>query len=120
MSSVLQRILGDIVRVPGITAVFVVSKEGFVVERASTGTLNIDPDALAAMVTAVHGAVTQLGGELELGKPETLTLEYTGHYVLIHDLGEHLLAVLADKSQAVLGRVRYEVRKHAPRIASAL
>jgi len=120
MSSPVQRILGDMTRTPGVLAIFIVSKEGFIIEKATAGTLNIDEDAVAAMLTAVYGATTQLGEELELGKPETTTLEYPGHYLLVHDMGENLLVVLADRSKAVLGRLRYELKKQAPRIASVL
>lgn len=120
MSSPLQRILGEMTRIPGVVAVFIVSKEGFVVDKAATGTLNIDEDAFAAMVTAVLGSIEQLGGELEIGRPETTTLEFPGHYLLIQDIGDNIVAMLADRSQAVLGRLRYELKKQAPRITNAL
>ena len=120
MSSPVQRILADMTRSPGVIAIFIVSKEGFVIEKATTGTLNIDEDALAAMVTAVYGSTTQLGQELEIGKPEIATLEYPGHYLLVSDLGENLLVLLADRGKAVLGRLRYELKKQAPRIANVL
>ncbi len=120
MSSPVQKVLSEMVRIPGVTAIFIVSKEGFLVEKSTTGTLNIDEDAVAAMITATYGATTQLGEELELGKPEMTTLEFPGHYLLFHDMGENLLAVLADRSRAVLGRLRYEIKKQAPRIANML
>jgi len=120
LSSPVQRILSDITRIPGVIAVFIVSKEGFVIEKASTGTLNIDEDAFAAMITAVIGSIEQLGSELQIGRPEISTLEFPGHYLLIHDIGDNLIALLADKSQAILGRLRYEMKKQAPRIANVL
>ncbi len=121
MATPVQRVLSEMIRTPGITAVFVISKEGFVVEKVTSGTMNIEDDAVAAMVTAVYGSVNQLGSELEMGKPEILTLEFPGHYFLIQDIGgEHLLAVMADRNQAMLGRVRYEIKKQGPRIAGML
>ncbi|MEB3852044.1 MAG: roadblock/LC7 domain-containing protein [Desulfurococcales archaeon] len=120
MSTPVQRILADMARIPGVMAVFIISKEGFVVEKATAGTLAFDEDALAAMVTAVYGSTTQLGQELEIGKPEIATLEYQGHYILLYDMGDNILAVIADKGRAVLGRLRYELKKQAPRIASVL
>jgi len=120
VSTPVQRILADMTRIPGVTAIFIISKEGFVIEKASAGTLTIDEDALAAMITAVYGSTAQLGQELEIGKPEIATLEYPGHYLLIHDMGDNLLTVLADRGKAVLGRLRYELKKQAPRIASVL
>ncbi len=120
MSSPVQRILSDITRIPGVVAVFIVSKEGFVIDKAATGTLNLDEDAFAAMVTAVLGSIEQLGGELQIGRPEITTLEFPGHYLLIHNIGDNIVALQADRSQAVLGRLRYEMKKQAPRIANTL
>ncbi len=120
MSTPIQRILADMTRTPGVLAIFIVSKEGFIIDKATAGTLNVDEDAIAAMLTAVYGSTTQLGQELELGKPETTTLEYPGHFLLIHDMGENLLVLLADRAKAILGRLRYELKKQAPRIANSL
>ncbi len=120
MSAPIQRILSDMIRTPGVTAIFVISKEGFIIEKVSAGSLSVDEDAIAAMLTAVYGSTTQLGGELGLGKPEITTLEYPEHYMLVHDMGENLLVVLADRNRAALGRLRYEIKKHAPQISNVL
>ena len=108
-------------RVPGVTATFIVSKEGFIVEKAIGGGVNIDEDAVAAMITTVYGSTTQLGEELNLGEPEMITLEFPGYYVLLNDLGgEHMIIVLAEKAKAVLGRLRYEIKKQSPRIRQSI
>ncbi len=121
MSAAVGRVLTDMIRIPGVAAVFVVSKDGFIVEKAVGGGLEVDEDAIAAMITAVYGSTNQLGEELKMGTPDTVTLEYPGHYVLLHDLGgEHMVAVMAEKARAVLGRLRYEIRKQAPRIKQSL
>ncbi|MEB3765726.1 MAG: roadblock/LC7 domain-containing protein [Desulfurococcales archaeon] len=121
MSVAVGRVLTDIMRVPGVSAVFVVSKEGFIIEKAVGGGLDIDEDAAAAMITTVYGSTSQLGEELKLGTPDTVTLEYPGHYVLLHDLGgDHMVVVIAEKAKAILGRLRYEIKKQAPRIKQSL
>ncbi|RLG82259.1 MAG: roadblock/LC7 domain-containing protein [Thermoprotei archaeon] len=97
---------------------FVISKDGFVIESITTaGAFN--PDALAAMITAAIGATESMGKELELGRPEIVTMEFTGSIVLVMDLGDSVLALVADRN-AVLGRLRYEMKKQAPRIRAAL
>ena len=47
---------------------------------------------------------------MDLEKPEITTLEYPEHYTLVHDMGESLLVVLADRNRATLGRLRYEIK----------
>ncbi len=114
----LKRALTDLSRVQGVQGVFVVSKEGFTIESV-TASGAFDEEALAAMVTAAIGSVEALGKELELGKPELVTLEFSGALALVDDLGEHAVVVIAEKG-AVIGRLRYELKKQIPRIRSAL
>ena len=115
------RVLGELVRVPGVVAIFIVTTEGFTMEKASTGTLEVDEDAVAAMSVAVFTSAGQLGGELNLGTVEILTIEYRGHIMILYALDrEKILVTLADKSKAVLGRLRYEIKKQAPRIRDLL
>lgn len=114
----LKRALTDLSRVQGVQGVFVVSKEGFTIESV-TASGAFDEEALAAMVTAAMGSVEALGKELELGKPEMLTLEFSGSLTLVSDIGEHVVVLVAEKG-AVLGRLRYELKKQLPRIRSAL
>lgn len=116
--SPLKRVLSDISRIPNVQGVFVISKEGFVVESAVSGG-EFDEEALAAMLTAAMGSIEAFGRELELGKPEIITIEFTGYIALISDLGEHVVALLAVKG-AILGRLRYELKKQIPRIKASL
>ncbi len=114
----LKRALTDLSRVPNVQGVFIVSKEGFTVDSV-TAAGAFDEEALAAMVTAAIGSVESLGKELELGRPEIITIEFSGSITLISDLGEHVIVLVADKG-AVLGRLRYELKKQLPRIKAAL
>ncbi len=114
----LKRALTDLSRVPNVQGVFIVSKEGFVIESVLTGG-SFDTDALAAMITATMGSIESLGKELELGRPEIVTIEFTGSITLVSDLGENIIVLVADRG-AVLGRLRYELRKQLPRIKASL
>ncbi len=114
----LKRVLTDLSRIPHVQGVFVVSKEGFIVESI-TASGAFDEEALAAMITTAMGSIETLGKELELGKPEIATLEFSGSITLITDLGEHVVALVAERG-AVLGRLRYELKKQLPRIRASL
>ncbi len=114
----LKRALTDLSRVPKVLGVFVVSKEGFTIDSITTsGTF--DEEALAAMVVASLGSIDAMGKELDLGKVEITTVEFTGSIALIAELEESVVVLLAEKG-AVLGRIRYELKKQLPRIRAAL
>ncbi len=114
----LKRVLTDLSRIPYVQGVFVISKEGFTIDSV-TATGAFDEEALAAMLTAAMGSIEAFGKELELGKPEIVTLEFSGSITLISDLGEHVVALIAERG-AVLGRLRYELKKQLPRIRASL
>ena len=119
MSSALRVVLTDFTRIEGVQSAVIVSKDGFVIDMVHSGEAAFDPDSLAAMITTLYGASLRLGEELNLGDLDMVTLEYRNHYILVQDVGEALVAVLADK-RAILGRIRYELKKQRDRIRSAL
>ncbi len=114
----IKKVLTELSRLPKVIGVFVISKEGFVIESI-TSREAFDEEALAAMSTAAIGSIEALGKELDLGKTEMITLEYSGSLILASDLGENLVMLVAEKG-AVLGRLRYELKKNIPRITAAL
>ncbi len=118
-TSPLRAVLTDFTRIEGVEGVAVISKDGFVVDYILPGGGGIDLEALAAMITTVYGAASRLGEELKLGDIDNLIIEFRGHYVLFQDLGPALFTLLATKG-AILGRLRYEMRRQRDRIKAAL
>ncbi len=114
----LRRVLSDFARIEGVKGIAVVSKDGFVID-AVVPVGGIDLEALAAMVMTVYGASERLGEELKLGKNELLTGEYETGILLVYDIGDAVVTVVAEKT-AILGRIRYELKRQAPRIKAAL
>ncbi len=113
----LRSVLMDFTRIEGVQGVAIVSKDGFIVDSVISG--GFDPEALAAMVTTLAGTATRISEELRFGDLDILIGEYRNNYLLLEDLGEAYLVVIADK-RAILGRVRYEVRKQRDRVRAAL
>ena len=111
--------MSDFTRIEGVLAAAIISKDGFVIDMVHTGEANIDADSLAAMVTTLYGASIRLGEEMGIGEPDDVILEYRNNYILLQDVGEALVSLLADR-RAILGRLRYELRKQRDRIRSAL
>ena len=118
MSSALRSILSDFTRIEGVNGACIISKDGFVVEHVMPG-ITMDLDALAAMIVTIYGASGRLSEELKLGDLDLMTLEYLNNIVLIENLGDVLLAVIADR-RAILGRIRYEIKRQKDRIKAAL
>jgi len=116
--SPLRRILVDFSRIEGVRGAIVVSMDGFPIEAIVPGG-GIDLEALAAMVVTIYGAAKRFGDEFNLGDTEILTSEYAGGTLLIQKLREAVFAVVADKT-AILGRIRYEMKRQKPRIEAAL
>lgn len=114
----LKRALTDLSKLPKVLGVFVVSKEGFIIDSITT-TGTFDEEALAAMVIASLGSIESMGKELDLGKVEMTTVEFAGSIALMAELEDSVVVLLAEKG-AILGRIRYELRKQLPRIRAAL
>ncbi|HID41604.1 MAG TPA: roadblock/LC7 domain-containing protein [Pyrodictium sp.] len=112
-------VLTDFARIEGVQAAGIVSKDGFVIDYVFTGETSLDLDSLAAMVTTLYGAATRLGDELNLGDITGVIIEYRNSYMLFDDVGEALVVIVADR-RAILGRLRYELRKQRERIKSVL
>ncbi len=117
-TSPLRAILTEFNRIEGVRGSIIISKDGFPIEIVLTAT-NIDPDALSAMVVTLFGSADKLSSELKLGDTEIIIIEYSNNYVLIQDLGEAIFTVLADR-RAVLGRIRFEMKRQRDRIRAAL
>ena len=118
MSSALRTVLTDFTRIEGVTGVALVSKDGFIIESIIPGG-GIDPDALAAMVTTLIGAAQRIAEELKFGDLDIVMAEYRNNYLLLEDVGPAYFVVIADR-RAVLGRIRFEMKRQRDRIRAAI
>jgi len=117
-STPIRSVLTDFTRIEGVQGVALVSKDGFIIDSIIPGG-GIDPDALAAMVTTLLGAASRLSEELKFGDLDIIMAEYRNNYVLLQDLGPAFFVVIADR-RAILGRLRYEMRRQRDRIRAVL
>ena len=115
----LRMILNEMMRVEGIKAVLVVSKDGFLIEYVSALGKEIDPESIAAMIMSVYGALQRFAEEFNLGEMDMATAEYSKNMTLLTDIGEAIVVVITDRS-ALLGRIRYELKKQKERLKAAL
>ncbi len=117
--SQVKDLLSDLAKVEGITTSVVVSRDGFVIEGASTNG-SMDTEAIGAVISSGIGSSEVMGRELNVGEMSQMMTEYKNGIIVVSFLGEDaLLATVADLN-ANLGNVRYQVKKRAPAIEQAL
>ena len=115
----LKNLLGELVKIEGVTTAVVVGRDGFVIDGASAhGAL--DADAIGAVISTGIGSAEVMGGELKLGAMSQSMFEYNEGIIVMSLAGpEAILAVVAD-IKANLGNVRYQVKKRLPEISKCM
>lgn len=114
----LKQILGEFLNLDGVSAAVVVGRDGFVIESATSGKMDID--ALGAMASTGIGTSEAMGRELGKGELTQMLVELDKGPIIISPLSrDELIAIVAD-STANLGRIRYEVKKNKERLVAAL
>jgi predicted regulator of Ras-like GTPase activity (Roadblock/LC7/MglB family) len=116
--SMLRQILGEFLRLDGVTAAVVMGKDGFVIESAQSGAFDLE--ALGAMASTGIGTTQRMGGELGKGVMLQMMVEFESGSILFSPLSpEELVAIIGEEGVNV-GRIRYELKKNKERIIAAL
>ena len=115
----LKDMLSELAKVEGINCAVVVSRDGFVIEGATSNGV-IDNEAVGAVISSGIGSSVVMGTELNVGELSQMMVEYKNGIIVVSFLGDSaVLATVAD-TKANLGNVRYQVKKRAPSIEAAL
>lgn len=114
----LKQLLGEFLKLEGVSAAVVVGRDGFVIESAISG--KIDIDALGAMASTGMGTAESMGSQLGKGALKQTLVELEKGPILLSPLSaDELIAIVAD-DVANVGRIRYELKKNKDRIIAAL
>jgi predicted regulator of Ras-like GTPase activity (Roadblock/LC7/MglB family)/CheY-like chemotaxis protein len=110
-------ILNEIAQVPGVDAVSLVGRDGFLIESiAKTG---IDTEMVGAIASSGFGASESMGRQLEKGILTLCMIEFERGPVMFAPVGgESFLVVVAEK-ESNLGMIRLKIKKHSPELAVA-
>ncbi len=115
----LHNLLKELAAVSGVQAALVVGHEGFVIDGVTTSG-GLDNEVIGATISAEIGSAAVIGKELHIGHFTHLMIEFEKGVIIINTVGQDaLLAVAAEKS-AVLGNIRYQVKKFTPAINKLL
>lgn len=103
-------IMADMLKVPGIQAVVVIGRDGFVIET-SGGSTAVDIDALGASLAAAVNAVEEMGSELSVSVFQDLFIEYGRAVIICRPLGDAVVALVTPDASK-LGIIRHKVKDH--------
>jgi predicted regulator of Ras-like GTPase activity (Roadblock/LC7/MglB family) len=114
----LKPLLEEFLKVEGVSAAVVVGRDGFVIESAVSG--KVDIEALGAMASTGLGTAEAMGTTLGKGELSQMLVELEKGPIILSPLStDELIAIVADSSSNV-GRIRYELKKNKERIIAAL
>ncbi len=112
------QILNQMLEIPGLSAIMIVGKDGFVIETA--GNLgDIDEDALGASVALIQDGADNMSSELNLADFHTITLEASDAMIMCVPAGEALIVMFAPDSKK-LGMIRLQAKKQIPALGELL
>ncbi|MDH7593021.1 MAG: roadblock/LC7 domain-containing protein [Methanomicrobiales archaeon] len=114
----LKQILSEFLKLDGVSAAVVVGRDGFVIESAVSG--KVDIEALGAMASTGVGTSEAMGTELGKGQLTQMLVELQEGPIILSPLSpDELIAIVANNG-ANIGRIRYELKKNRERIIAAL
>jgi uncharacterized protein len=114
----LKQILGEFLNLEGVSAAVVIGRDGFVIESAVSGKMDID--ALGAMASTGIGTSEAMGRELGKGQLTQMLVELDKGAIILSPLSKDELIAIVAENASNLGRIRYELKKNKERLVAAL
>lgn len=105
----LKTTLGALAALPGVSLAVLVDHEGFLIESA--GEMLLEAELAGALAASLAESSGVIGRELGQGGLQSLILEYDSGVVLLNGVGPGAMLALVLRDPAVLGKVRYYVKK---------
>jgi predicted regulator of Ras-like GTPase activity (Roadblock/LC7/MglB family) len=108
-------VMNDLLTVPGIDAVVVIGRDGFVIESAGNSSrVNID-ELGASLAHAING-IEEMGNELKINLFQDMFIEYGRAVILCKPVGDAVAAVIAPDASK-LGIIRHKTKKYFEELA---
>ena len=105
-----EAIIGGISKIEGVSAAVVIGRDGFVIESAVSG--KVDIEALGAMASTGLGTSEAMGTTLGKGELSQMLVELEKGPIILSPLSpDELIAIVADTTTNI-GRIRYELKKN--------
>jgi CheY-like chemotaxis protein/predicted regulator of Ras-like GTPase activity (Roadblock/LC7/MglB family) len=114
----LKALLAGVAELPGVSLTALIDREGALMEAA--GGLLPEAALAGALASCLVGSTDGVGRVLAQGRLQSLILEYDAGVVLLNAVGDGAMLAVVLGDPAVLGKVRYHVKKALPDLVRAV
>jgi CheY-like chemotaxis protein/predicted regulator of Ras-like GTPase activity (Roadblock/LC7/MglB family) len=114
----LKALLAVVAELPGVSLTALIDREGALMEAA--GGLLPEAALAGALASCLVGSTDSVGRALAQGRLQSLILEYDAGVVLLNAVGDGAMLAVVLGDPAVLGKVRYHVKKALPDLVRAV
>jgi CheY-like chemotaxis protein/predicted regulator of Ras-like GTPase activity (Roadblock/LC7/MglB family) len=114
----LKALLAGVAELPGVSLTALIDREGALMEAA--GGLLPEAALAGALASCLVGSTEGVGRVLAQGRLQSLILEYDAGVVLLNAVGDGAMLAVVLGDPAVLGKVRYHVKKGLPDLVRAV
>lgn len=114
----LKVLLDGVAQLPGVSLTALIDREGALMEAA--GGLLPEAALAGALASCLVGSTDGVGQALAQGRLQSVILEYDAGVVLLNAVGEGAMLAIVLGDPAVLGKVRYHVKKALPDLVRAV
>ena len=114
----LKVLLDGVAHLPGVSLTALIDREGALMEAA--GGLLPEAALAGALASCLVGSTDGVGQALAQGRLQSVILEYDAGVVLLNAVGEGAMLAIVLGDPAVLGKVRYHVKKALPDLIRAV
>lgn len=108
-------VLNDLLMIPGIDAVVIVGRDGFVIESAGNSS-RVNIDELGAALAHASNAIEEMGSELKVNVFQDMFIEYGKAVIMCKPIGDAIAAVISPDASK-LGIIRHKSKKHFEELA---
>src|SRR5882672_916897 len=113
----LKTLLAGVAELPGVSLTALIDREGALMEAA--GGLLPEAELAGALAACLVESTDGVGRALTQGRLQSLILEYDAGVVLLNAVGAGAMLAVVLGDPAVLGKVRYHVKKALPDLVRA-
>lgn len=110
-------IMNDLLGIPGVDAVVVIGRDGFVIESAGSST-RVNIDELGASLAHSINGIEEMGSELKVEKFQDMFIEYGRAVILCKPVGDAVAAVVTPDASK-LGIIRHKTKKYFEELAQS-
>ncbi len=104
-----SEVMNSLLEVPGVDAVVVVGRDGFVIESAgSSSRVNIE-ELGASLAHSING-IEEMGSELNVNKFQDMFIEYGRAVIMCRPVGDAVAAIITPDASK-LGVIRHKTKK---------